>query len=105
MILQSNRLKAGLSVMLVLAIFAFKIVDLHQYVHGKDSVKGTHCELCLLTHKQKQSLDYDLPVNYTFEVASAPEEFKAPIQITQVKLTDRFYFGNSANKAPPVLSV
>lgn len=105
MIVKSKNFKATLSILLVLAIFAFKVIDLHHYVHDKDSVKVSHCELCLLTHKQKQSLDFDLPPVYDFQVQQAVAAFKTPVFYTDFIKVNRFLFGILLNKAPPKVLV
>ena len=105
MILKSKKLKAALSLLLVLAIFAFKVVYLHKYVHDKDSVKGTHCALCLLTHKQKQNLDFDLPPVYDFQFEQPVVSLESPVFYSTFIKVERFPFGISLNKAPPAVSV
>ncbi|MFD2828141.1 hypothetical protein ACFSYG_16810 [Leeuwenhoekiella polynyae] len=102
MISKSKNIKAALSILLVLAIFAFKVVDIHKYVHDNDSVKGSHCELCLLTHKQKQNLDFDLPPVYDFQLQSPVASYNTPVFYTDFIKINRFPFGISLNKAPPV---
>ena len=105
MISISKNFKATCSILLVLAIFAFKIVNLHQYVHDKDSVKGLHCELCLLTHKQKQNLDFDLPPVYDFLLEPPVVSYETPVFYADFIKVCQFPFGISLNKAPPALSV
>ncbi|WP_125411744.1 hypothetical protein [Leeuwenhoekiella sp. MAR_2009_132] len=105
MIKKSNILKSGISLMLVLAFFSFKILDLHKYSHTNDSAKGSHCELCLLTQHSKKSLDLDLPVVFEFNAHEPILVDKVSVFYTEFIKVTRFPFGRSLNKAPPVLSV
>ncbi len=106
MIFKSKNRQILLSTFLVLAVFAFKIADLHKYVHDKDDLNKHHCELCLLSQKQKNTTDYNLPVAYS------------GLNLEEVKFTTAqgvFFYtfrknlpiltGKSLNKAPPAKSV
>ncbi|MCC4214560.1 hypothetical protein [Leeuwenhoekiella parthenopeia] len=106
MIFKSKNIQLLLSIFLVLAVFAFKVADLHKYVHDKDDLNNHHCELCLLSQKQKNQTDFYLPQAY--------DGVQSPVVvITRIQKT--FFYttiqtipvltGKSLNKAPPSASV
>lgn len=100
---KGNIYKSTISLFLILAFFSFKVLDLHTYSHTKDSVKGSHCELCLHTQHNKKSLDLSLPVTYEFQVTAPESTYSFKSFYKEFIKVKRFPFGISLNKAPPTV--
>lgn len=106
MIFKSKNIQIAISTFLVLAVFAFKVADLHKYVHDTNDLNNHHCELCLLSQKHKNHSDFYIPETYSS--IEAPEALIDSSQKTFFyNLTKNIpvLTGKSLNKAPPVLSV
>ena len=106
MIFKSKNIQIILSTFLVLAVFAFKVADLHKYVHDTNDLNNHHCELCLLSQKHKNQYDYYVPESFS--------GIETPDVLIQSSQKTFFYTlfknipvltGKSLNKAPPVYSV
>lgn len=104
MILKSKTSKAGISLLLVLALFAFKIVDLHNYTAKKDRDSGhSYHELCLMGDNHKQHLDFVLPPVFEIEQDEIFVYLKKPQTFSSTKRFFLYIEKNHLNKAPPVL--
>ena len=92
--------------MLIVAVFAFKVADLHKYFHKGDDQKGNPCELCLVLDKNKNLSDFYLPEAYQYDTlnSSVAADVNPTFYYTFYKNV-RFPFGKSLNKPPPYPSV
>ncbi|PHQ28067.1 hypothetical protein [Leeuwenhoekiella nanhaiensis] len=106
MIFKSKNIQILISFVLIVAVFAFKVADLHKYVHDKDDLNNHHCELCLLSQKQKNQSDFFLPEAYSglehtaVAISDLQKSFFYTFRKNIPVLT-----GKSLNKAPPYPSV
>ena len=107
MVFKSKNIQIFISFMLIMAVFAFKVADLHKYVHDKDDLNNHHCELCLLSQKQKDQSDFFLPETYTglAKTAELISTTQTTFFYTYRKKNIPVLTGKSINKAPPFLSV
>ncbi|MAW95025.1 MULTISPECIES: hypothetical protein [unclassified Leeuwenhoekiella] len=106
MVFKSKNIQILISFVLIVAVFAFKVADLHKYVHDKDELNNHHCELCLLSQKQKNQSDFYLPEAYSGleQKAVFISDLQKNFFYTFIKNVP-VLTGKSLNKAPPTKSV
>lgn len=97
--------KSIISTFLVLALFAFKIADLHSYTHDIDTKKSERCELCLLAQNTKTGGDFISPSEDSYEIPNIPVDTTPILKAGLVSWKSVLFCGKSLNKAPPALFV